>query len=319
MSGLTKEQLRNELITHGIELPSANARKSEYVELYEKHVAPVQQSKGDFSSDEEDIIPNSLPIVDKASSEASFIVDGIDVSRLDDEELYSRLQEYGATVGPIVDTTRKVYQKKLVVLMGGTVEETATYNGDVDQEEYSDSEEEVVEEPQKSLPSTSQQSVPVSLPVQPEVRKRTFISTESERSEMVFDPELHTPSPRRSLRTVSSTTTSSESYTSRKIVNNGRSGLVQETITKSEEEEPSTGGSKVAATVRLLVKLIFLALILVGLLFGYQYLENNPTESPFKPIEQLARQALEAAVGEEEAAKVEEPAPIQEEVPPAQS
>lgn len=26
--------------------------------------------------------------------------------------------------------------------MGGTVEETATYNGDVDQEEYSDSEEE---------------------------------------------------------------------------------------------------------------------------------------------------------------------------------
>lgn len=45
---------------------------------------------------------------------------------------------------------------------------------------------------------------------------------------------------------------------------------MQETITKSEEEEPSTGGSKVAATVRLLVKLIFLALILVGLLFGYQ-------------------------------------------------
>lgn len=67
MSGLTKEQLRNELINHGIELPSSSARKSEYVELYEKHVAPVQQSKGDFSSDEEDF-PNSLPIVDKVSS-----------------------------------------------------------------------------------------------------------------------------------------------------------------------------------------------------------------------------------------------------------
>ncbi|XP_047468829.1 emerin homolog 1-like [Penaeus chinensis] len=318
MSGLTKEQLRNELITHGIELPSSNARKSEYVELYEKHVAPVQQSKGDFSSDEEDI-PNSLPIVDKASSEASFIVDGIDVSRLNDDELYNRLQEFGATVGPIVDTTRKVYQKKLVVLMGGTVEETVTYNGDVDQEEYSDSEEEVVEEPQKSVPSTSQQSVPVSLPVQPEVRKRTLISTESERTDLVFDPELHTPSPRRSLRTVTSTCTSSESYTSRKFVNNGRSGLVRESVAKSVEEEPSAGsGGKLAATVRLLVKLIFLALILVALLFGYQYLENNPTESPFKPIEQLARQALEAAVGEE-AAKVEEPVPTQEEVPPAQS
>ncbi|XP_037783444.1 emerin homolog 1-like isoform X1 [Penaeus monodon] len=318
MSGLTKEQLRNELVNHGIELPSSNARKSEYVELYEKHVAPVQQSKGDFSSDEEDL-PNSLPIVDKASSEASFIVDGIDVSRLSDDDLYSRLQEYGATVGPIVDTTRKVYQKKLVVLMGGTVEETATYNGDVDQEDYSDSEEEVVEEPQKTLPSTSTQSVPVSLVLQPEVRKRTIISTESERTDLVFDPELHTPSPRRSLRTVTSTSTSSESYTSRKIVNNGRSGLVRESVAKSVEEEPSAGSGKVAATVRLLVKLIFLALILVGLLFGYQYLENNPTESPFKPIEQLARQALEAAVGEEEAAKVEESVPIQEEVPPAQS
>ncbi|XP_063609282.1 emerin homolog 1-like isoform X2 [Penaeus indicus] len=253
-----------------------------------------------------------------ASSEASFIVDGIDVSRLNDDELYRRLQEYGASVGPIVDTTRKVYQKKLVVLMGGSVEETATYNGDVDQEEYSDSEEEVVEEPQKSVPSTSQQSVPVSFPVQPEIRKRTIISTESERTDLVFDPELHTPSPRRSLRTVHSTTTASESYTSRKIVNNGRSGLVRESVAKSVEEEPS-GGGKLAATVRLLVKLIFLALILVGLLFGYQYLENNPTESPFKPIEQLARQALEAAVGEEEAAKVEEPVPTQEEVPPAQS
>ncbi|XP_042878759.1 emerin homolog 1-like isoform X2 [Penaeus japonicus] len=251
-----------------------------------------------------------------ASSEASFIVDGIDVSRLSDDELYNRLQEHGAVVGPIVDTTRKVYQKKLVVLMGGTVEETATYNGDVDQDEYSDSEEEVVEEPPKSRPSTSQQSVPVSSPVQPEIRKRMFISTESERADVVFDPELHTPSPRRSLRTI--TSTSSESYTSRKFVNNGRSGIVRESVAKQVEEQPSTGGSKMAATVRLLVKLIFLALILVGLLFGYQYLENNPTESPFKPIEQLARQALEAAVGEEEAAKVEEPAPAQE-VPPAQS
>lgn len=48
------------------------------------------------------------------------------------------------------------------------------------------------------------------------------------------------------------------------------SGLVRESVAKSVEEEPSAGSGKVAATVRLLVKLIFLALILVGLLFGYQ-------------------------------------------------
>lgn len=48
------------------------------------------------------------------------------------------------------------------------------------------------------------------------------------------------------------------------------SGIVRESVAKQVEEQPSTGGSKMAATVRLLVKLIFLALILVGLLFGYQ-------------------------------------------------
>lgn len=60
MSGLTKEQLRNELVIHGVELPSSGARKEEYLQLYEKYVAPVEQSKGDFSSDDEDIVANAV-------------------------------------------------------------------------------------------------------------------------------------------------------------------------------------------------------------------------------------------------------------------
>lgn len=39
-------------------------------------------------------------------------------------------------------------------------------------------------------------------------------------SEIVYDPDLHTPSPRRSLRTVSSST--SETTTYRRMVNNGK-------------------------------------------------------------------------------------------------
>lgn len=60
MSALTKEQLKNELVTHGVELPSPSAKKSEYVKKYEKYVAPVAQSKGDFSSDDEDLPVNDV-------------------------------------------------------------------------------------------------------------------------------------------------------------------------------------------------------------------------------------------------------------------
>lgn len=60
MSTLTKEQLKNELVSHGVELPSPSAKKSEYLKQYEKYVAPVAHSKGDFSSDDEDLPVNDV-------------------------------------------------------------------------------------------------------------------------------------------------------------------------------------------------------------------------------------------------------------------
>ena len=56
MASLTKEQLRNELISHGVELPASSARKEELVRLYETYVSPIASMKGDFSSDEENDI-----------------------------------------------------------------------------------------------------------------------------------------------------------------------------------------------------------------------------------------------------------------------
>ena len=53
MATLTKEQLKNELISHGVQPPVQSARKEEFVKLYEQHVAPIVAQKGDFSSDEE--------------------------------------------------------------------------------------------------------------------------------------------------------------------------------------------------------------------------------------------------------------------------
>lgn len=59
-SSLTKEQLKNELISHGIQPPSASARKEEFVKLYEKHVEPIASQKGDFSSDEENEVNEEI-------------------------------------------------------------------------------------------------------------------------------------------------------------------------------------------------------------------------------------------------------------------
>ena len=40
-----------------------------------------------------------------------------DVCQLSDEELMEELRQFGETPGPIVDTTRGLYQKKLARLM----------------------------------------------------------------------------------------------------------------------------------------------------------------------------------------------------------
>lgn len=325
MSGLTKDQLKNKLITHGVELPPSSAKKDEYVRLYDKYVAPMEQSKGDFSSDDDEDSP-IVPIQNEINMEQSLVIDGLDISKLDDNELFSRLQDLGATVGPIVDTTRKVYQKKLLVLMGGDVVDSPTYNGDVDEDEYSDSEEAEegnVEEPVQTRSSFAHSNTTSPAPTQTtEIRKRILISSAggNTNDDVVFDPDRHTPSPRRSLRSVTSTMSSSETITVRKHVNNGRSGFINTSNTEAmtEEEDEHDRSSKISLLVRLLVKILFLGLIVALIMYIYQ---NDSSESPFKAVEQLARQALEAAVGDDASVKegdsVEAAAPVKPPAPKA--
>ncbi|KAK7078428.1 hypothetical protein SK128_025139 [Halocaridina rubra] len=306
MTSLTKDQLKNALVTHGVELPSPSARKEAYLRLYEEFVAPTGKSKSDFSSDEEDIVP-----VEQNNMDQSLIVDGFDISSLSDYDLYNRLQEFGATVGPIVDSTRKVYQRKLYVLLGGdVVDSPPAYNGDVaddDDEEYSDNDvEEDVEEIEETVQTRSSSRLESSKSSPStqnrDLRKRVLVTSEERSSgDVVFDPDRHTPSPRPSLRSVTSTTTthsSTESFRTRKYVNNGGSGLFNatgpETLTEQEEEKERQ--SKISLLVRLFVKLLFLALIIALLYYVYQ---NDPEGSPFKPIQHLVKHTLEMAVGEE--------------------
>jgi len=52
-------------------------------------------------------------------SNALMTSDGKNVAELSDEDLYERLKEFGVDVGPIVDSTRHLYQKKLAILIRG--------------------------------------------------------------------------------------------------------------------------------------------------------------------------------------------------------
>ena len=70
MSKLTIDQLKTTLISHGVELPSSRARKSDYLKLYNEHVVPVELNKSEFSSDEEE--SNSISIKSNTSNVSFF-------------------------------------------------------------------------------------------------------------------------------------------------------------------------------------------------------------------------------------------------------
>ncbi|XP_067860702.1 lamina-associated polypeptide 2, isoforms beta/delta/epsilon/gamma-like [Heptranchias perlo] len=152
-SVLTKERLKSELIAHSVSLPLGDQRKDVYVQLYLKHLTARNSSPSpDFSSDEEENAPGAgrarsgkkaTRKTDKTSVEEK---DFLDVTELTDEDLKEQLIKYGFSAGPIVATTRRVYEKKLEQLMDqGSVTEENQPNGSTDSDQYSDTEEEIIE------------------------------------------------------------------------------------------------------------------------------------------------------------------------------
>ena len=148
MSTLTKEELRNALINHGVSsLPPLSAKKDELIALYEEHVAPLENGSADFSSDDEvslNMSPkkrasaasrltkvSSTSKLSKSSSkspkkskknmteEDSLTVEGVDIDALDDDQLFKLLKDNGIDVGPIVSSTRPFYKKKLALVLRG--------------------------------------------------------------------------------------------------------------------------------------------------------------------------------------------------------
>lgn len=272
-AGLTKEQLRNELIAHGVQPPVQSARKEEFIKLYEQHVAPIASTKGDFSSDDEEI---ESPTNEVHSN--SLNGNGIDVTGLSDEELYAQLQFYGIPAGPILESTRSVYQRKLVAVMMNGAAPVATEvhtngngNGNGHSEDkYSDSEEEVQEivpapvvrqpepspvKPEKAPTVVTRSATPVvvAAPLPAEIVEVPSTSTEplsgmtsirkrvqtterppSSLSALPLVDRQGTPTPRPSIRNLPQTTSGQPfKYESRRLLDSTDGSTVQPLPAKS--------------------------------------------------------------------------------------
>ncbi|XP_063303230.1 thymopoietin isoform X3 [Pelobates fuscus] len=162
-SVLTKEKLKTELLANNVSLPSGDQRKDVYVQLYLKHLTAKNRSTPEFSSDDE---RESTPMrgrgrppgrkatkkTDKPRTEEK---DNLDVTELSNEALKNELVKYGVAPGPIIGSTRKVYEQRLLKLKeqasiaapSPLVADLSSagdnkQNGNTDSEHYSDNEEE---------------------------------------------------------------------------------------------------------------------------------------------------------------------------------
>ncbi|XP_073687848.1 thymopoietin b isoform X2 [Garra rufa] len=124
---LTKEKLKSELLANNVPLPSADSKKDVYVQLYLKNLTVLNKKNisapalDTFSSDEEmtaPLVSNRSRSGKKATRKTDRIrAEENDVSGLTDEELKVQLMKYGVHSGPIVSSTRKLYEKKLQQLL----------------------------------------------------------------------------------------------------------------------------------------------------------------------------------------------------------
>lgn len=132
MAHLTKANLIEALHQRGVPVQTSGSPKKEHlVKLYRQHVlGEVRFSSGDFSSDED------VQDTSKGLDDTLPVVVSDNVKSLTDDALFDKLRELGCKAGPVVDSTRSLYEKKLQQLLNnGTVRAAPT-------DEFSSTEEE---------------------------------------------------------------------------------------------------------------------------------------------------------------------------------
>ncbi|XP_048011894.1 thymopoietin a isoform X3 [Megalobrama amblycephala] len=184
-SVLTKDKLKSVLLAHNVALPNGDQRKDVYVQLYLKNLtAQNKKSSGSpdvFSSDEElppaPVVSNRSRSGRKATRKTDKVrPEDVDVTELSNEGLKDLLLKYGLNAGPIVASTRKVYEKRLQKLLdqgppeavappSETSQTDGSQNGNTDSDHYSDKEEETVAPAPVFVPEPEPEVEPEPLPV----------------------------------------------------------------------------------------------------------------------------------------------------------
>ncbi|XP_074914142.1 thymopoietin isoform X8 [Buteo buteo] len=312
-SVLTKEKLKSELIANNVSLPGGEQRKDVYVQLYLQHLTarnpPAAAAQPDFSSDEErEPTPlgarnrgaaagrKATKKTDKPRPEEK---DDLDITEMSNEDLQEQLVKYGLNPGPIVATTRKLYEKKLLKLMEQDPElkapvplpvisstaENTRQNGNNDSDQYSDNEEDPKTELrlEKREPLKARTKTPVALKQKRvvehnQVEERTH--TEERRVERdilkeMFPYEVSTPtgisaSCRRPIKGAASRPIEPSDF--RMEESYSKYAPKYGTSTDIKSEKPPT---KKERSIPLWIKVLLFVVVSVFLFLVYQSMETN--------------------------------------------
>lgn len=214
-SVLTKDKLKNELTANNVPLPSGEHKKEVYVQLYLKNLTVLNNKKNPptdtFSSDEE--LP--APVVSNRSRSGRKATrktdkprsEEVEVTELTDDDLKQQLAKHGVESGPIVASTRKVYEKKLQKLMEEPAPEEApevttlpkvdsNQNGNTNSDQYSDKEDE-------EIAAAEPEPVPVTeRPVRSRSKTPVTLRTSSRRQTKVVEEMITEETPKKSSESV---------------------------------------------------------------------------------------------------------------------
>ncbi|XP_071408136.1 thymopoietin isoform X4 [Pithys albifrons albifrons] len=311
-SVLTKEKLKSELIANNVSLPGGEQRKDVYVQLYLQHLTarnPPAIAQPDFSSDEERE-PTPLGARSRGAAAAGRKAtkktdkprpeekDDLDITEMTNEDLQDQLVKYGINPGPIVATTRKLYEKKLLKLMEQGPElkapeplpaisatENTRENGNNDSDQYSDNEDDPKTELrlEKREPLKAQTKTSVVLKQKKGVEHNQVVertATEERRVERdilkeMFPYEVSTPtgisaSCRRPIKGAASRPIEHSDFR----MDESFSKYVQKysTSTDIKSEKPPT---KKERSVPLWIKVLLFVVVSVFLFLVYQSMETN--------------------------------------------
>ncbi|XP_054243123.1 thymopoietin isoform X6 [Indicator indicator] len=316
-SVLTKEKLKSELIANNVSLPGGEQRKDVYVQLYLQHLTarnPPAPAQPDFSSDEEreqtplsssgaapagegqaQLGKKATKKTDKPRPEEK---DDLDVTEMSNEDLQEQLMKYGLNPGPIVATTRKLYEKKLLKLMEqgpelkapiplpevSSTAENTRQNGSNDSDQYSDNEDDLETELrlEKREPLKTRTKTPVALKQRRVVEHNQVLdrTTEERRAERdilkeMFPYEVSTPtgisaSCRRPIKGAASRPLEHSDFN------------IEESFSKylpkygtSTDIKPEKPPTKKERSIPLWIKVFLFVIISVFLFLVYQSMETN--------------------------------------------